>query len=249
MLRSGHRQLHVLFSFLTILSLVLSQLLPFLPSSGIALARGETQSTSRQDALAGLAAAMPTSTKTAPRPTQTLVATKTPTSTKSAPRPTQTPVAPKSPTPKPGPNQVTTPRRSSPIMFIENVGQFGAGARFQVRGSGGAMYLAEDGIWLTALEQQKENIEQNPKKIADQRIQTSQKETPRKGVNLKQSFLGANPHPRLEPFNRLNTRVSYFIGKDQSKWQRNVPVWGGVRYRDLYPGIDLEITSEKGQLV
>jgi hypothetical protein len=26
-------------------------------------------------------------------------------------------------------------------------------------------------------------------------------------------------------------------------------VWGGVRYKDLYPGIDLEITSEKGQMV
>ena len=28
-----------------------------------------------------------------------------------------------------------------------------------------------------------------------------------------------------------------------------VPVWGGVRYKDLYPGIDLEITGENGQLV
>lgn len=28
-----------------------------------------------------------------------------------------------------------------------------------------------------------------------------------------------------------------------------MPVWGGLRYTDLYPGIDLEITGEKGQMV
>ena len=28
-----------------------------------------------------------------------------------------------------------------------------------------------------------------------------------------------------------------------------MPVWGGVRYVDLYPGVDLEITSEGGQMV
>jgi hypothetical protein len=28
-----------------------------------------------------------------------------------------------------------------------------------------------------------------------------------------------------------------------------VPVWGGVRYVNLYPGVDLELTSEGGQMV
>ena len=47
----------------------------------------------------------------------------------------------------------------------------------------------------------------------------------------------------------MDTRVSYFTGHDPVKWQAGVPVWGGVRYVDLYPGLDLEITSENGQLV
>jgi hypothetical protein len=34
--------------------------------------------------------------------------------------------------------------RSSPVMFIENVGQFDDRARFQVRGGMGTMWLAED---------------------------------------------------------------------------------------------------------
>ena len=39
-----------------------------------------------------------------------------------------------------------------PGMFIENVGQWDDGARFQVRGGDGTMWLAEDAIWLTVVE-------------------------------------------------------------------------------------------------
>jgi hypothetical protein len=63
------------------------------------------------------------------------------------------------------------------------------------------------------------------------------------------TFPGANPHPRLEPFDRLDTVVSYFIGNDPDQWHPDVPVWGGVRYKDLYPGIDLELTCENDRLV
>jgi len=69
---------------------------------------------------------------------------------------------------------------------------------------------------------------------------------PRKVVNLKLSFVGANPHPRLEPFNRLEAKVSYFLGDAPEKWYPDVPVWGGVRYVDLYPGIDLLIGKDEG---
>jgi len=42
--------------------------------------------------------------------------------------------------------------RSSPVMFIENVGQFADGARFQVRGADRIIWLAEDGLWVTVVE-------------------------------------------------------------------------------------------------
>ncbi|MCB0153152.1 MAG: SBBP repeat-containing protein, partial [Anaerolineae bacterium] len=50
-----------------------------------------------------------------------------------------------------------------------------------------------------------------------------------------------------EPFNRLDTQLSTFYGSDPSRWQTDIPVWGGVRYRDLYPGFDLEVSGENGQ--
>jgi len=148
--------------------------------------------------------------------------------------------------------RVSAALRSAPVMFIENVGQFDERARFQVRGGMGTMWLAEDAIWVTVFEQGSRGAEEQGSGGAEENAPLHLRPPapqPKRGVNLRLSFPGANPHPRLEPFDRLDTVVSYFIGNDPAKWRTNVPVWGGVRYKDLYPGIDLEITSENGQMV
>ena len=43
--------------------------------------------------------------------------------------------------------------RASPGMFIQNIGQFADGARFQVRGGDRTIWLAEDAIWVTVVEE------------------------------------------------------------------------------------------------
>jgi len=137
--------------------------------------------------------------------------------------------------------------RSSPVMFIQNVGQFDERALFQVRGGDKIIWLTEDGIWVTVPEKPPRPKEPLQARRFDQ--EAGAEEPPRKAVNIKLSFPGANPHPRLEPFHRLDTVVSYFIGNDPAKWRVAVPVWGGVRYVGLYPGVDLELRGENGQVV
>jgi hypothetical protein len=68
----------------------------------------------------------------------------------------------------------------------------------------------------------------------------------RKGREPQTLLCRRQPHPRLEPTTRLETKVSYFLGKDPASWHADVPVWGGVRYVDLYPGVDLEIGYHVG---
>jgi hypothetical protein len=131
------------------------------------------------------------------------------------------------------------------VMFIENVGQFAAGARYQVRGGNSTIWLAEDALWVSML--QAPDTSQTPAFSAGEEQKMS--ETPRQGANIKLSFEGANLHPTLEPINRLETSVNYFIGNDPDQWKSDVPAWGGVRYKDLYPGIDLEVSSKDGQVV
>ncbi|MBI4671755.1 MAG: SBBP repeat-containing protein [Chloroflexi bacterium] len=147
------------------------------------------------------------------------------------------------------PARVSTALAHTPVMFIENAGQFDAGARFQVRGGDGALFLADDALWVTLFEKPKADAAPAPELHDPTRANAPQANTPQKGVNLRLSFVGANPQPHLEPFDRLDTHVSYFTGSDASQWHPDVPVWGGVRYKDLYPGIDLELTSENGQMV
>ncbi|MDO8671764.1 MAG: hypothetical protein Q7O66_10100 [Dehalococcoidia bacterium] len=134
-------------------------------------------------------------------------------------------------------------------MFIENVGQFDAGARFEVRGRSSSVYLANDEIWLTVQEFAQTRAASVEANRAEELLLAEKQPPELKAVNLKLTFSGANPDPILEPFNRLDTHVSYFIGSDPEKWRSDVPVWGGVRYKDLYPGIDLEVTSDGGRMV
>ena len=134
-------------------------------------------------------------------------------------------------------------------MFIENVGQFDRSVRFQFRGAGGTIWLAEDAMWLTVVEQvESGNYARSPDPgmaspgaVADP--------TSLQGVNLRLSFVGSNPDTWPQPFQRLGTHVSYFAGSDPDSWHSNVPVWGGVRYKDLYPQTDLELTVQHGVMV
>jgi len=146
---------------------------------------------------------------------------------------------------------------SAPLMFVENVGQFDERARFQVRGGNATIHLAEDAVWVTLVEKPPSPQSLSPDPQAGMAPLPTpapggggrDENQPGRGVNLKLSFVGANPRPQLEPFNRLDTHVSYFSGNDPAQWYADVPVWGGVRYGDLYPGVDLEMIGTNGQWV
>jgi hypothetical protein len=150
------------------------------------------------------------------------------------------------------PGSALTHRGRAALMFIANVGQFDAGALFQVRGAGASMFLAEDALWLTVVDPQlladaNQHAGEQGRPPALARAAGARATPALRGANIRLSFVGANPHPQLEAFDRLDTHLSYFLG-DQSRWRADVPVWGGVRYRDLYPGIDLELSGAQGRL-
>ncbi len=128
------------------------------------------------------------------------------------------------------------------VLFIENVGQFDPQARFQLRGGGKISYLSPGAIWMTYLETLPDNIRSKDYKSNRQMLNS-----PRNGVNLRISFVGANANPEMVGFNSIDTDFSYYVGNKPEQWHTHVPVWGGVRYKDIYPGVDLEISSEDDQ--
>jgi YD repeat-containing protein len=136
-------------------------------------------------------------------------------------------------------------------MFIENIGQFDPEAAFFLRGARGGAYFTQDEVWLTLLE---------PKDVSTVSQATSEGPKPestpsppisesgdRQGFNLRASFPDADPSLTIEGFDPLDAHISYFLGDDPDQWYPDVPVWGGIRYVNLYPGLDLEISASEGE--
>lgn len=139
----------------------------------------------------------------------------------------------------------------SSVMFVENAGQWHESVRFQAwNDSAGTMWLVEDAIWISVIEPDSSNqMAENNDRLAPKSPYMLSDETTLKGVNIRISFPGANPTPIIETLDSLDTTISYFIGNDPEHWQPAVPVWGGVRYKELWPGVDLEFGRQKGRLM
>ena len=158
----------------------------------------------------------------------------------------------------------------TPILFIENVGQFDEKAAFIAQVDQGQTFISNDAIWLklsnpTKDSEQVASKEGQSKKdnltdLSKGNSPTDPKSKPsptisstpapeskqQKGINVKLSFIGANSDAVVEGFDPQEAKVSYFLGNDPSKWMADVPVWGGIRYKQFYPGYDLEISGGTG---
>jgi hypothetical protein len=88
--------------------------------------------------------------------------------------------------------------------------------------------LADGALWLSLLE-------------APQGIETWPADGTIDGVALRLDFLGTSDAVRLEPFGPQTGHMSYLVGQDPASWTVGMPLWAGVRYHELYPGIDLVI--------
>ncbi len=129
------------------------------------------------------------------------------------------------------------PEASPSIQFVENVGQADPQARFTAQALGGTVHLAADAVWITVIDPLPTSLAEDP----DDRPALE-------GAHLRLSFNDANPDAAIVPFGAQATLISYLRGPEGgSDWHPSVPVWSGVRYEELYPGVDLEISSDAGE--
>jgi hypothetical protein len=117
-----------------------------------------------------------------------------------------------------------------PLMFEPNQGQTDARVKFLARGGGYGLYLtAQDAV--LALQHS----------ASDSRHSTA-------GTSaLRMKLVGANsadPNGEIQ----LPGKSNYLIGNDPEKWHRDIPQFARVRYRNVYPGIDLVYYGNQGRL-
>ena len=70
----------------------------------------------------------------------------------------------------------------------------------------------------------------------------------RPGNILRMRLVGANAEPQIKGLDPLAGRTNYFIGNDRTKWRTNIPTYGKVEYRSVYPGIDLVYYGNRTRL-
>src|SRR5262249_34355341 len=65
---------------------------------------------------------------------------------------------------------------------------------------------------------------------------------------LRLRFLGAAATPELTATDQLEGRVNFLLGDDPAHWHTDLPTYGSLVYRALYPGIDLYYSGAEGTL-
>ena len=112
-----------------------------------------------------------------------------------------------------------------PLHFEVNQGQAAQDVRFVSRSNGRALLL-----------------KQNEAQLVLPNKKNKQPDV------LKMKLAGANDNPIAEGLDELQGRTNYFIGNDKTKWQKDVPTYGRVKYSNVYDGVDLVYYGNQREL-
>jgi uncharacterized protein (TIGR03437 family) len=70
----------------------------------------------------------------------------------------------------------------------------------------------------------------------------------RSSAEFRLRWVNGNPRAGIEGASPLSGSVSYFLGNDPGRWRTGLRRYGEVRYREVYPGIDLVFHTRTGPL-
>ncbi|HEV3468308.1 MAG TPA: hypothetical protein VG148_03235, partial [Pyrinomonadaceae bacterium] len=133
-----------------------------------------------------------------------------------------------------------------PLAFEANRGQTAEAVNFLARGAGYTLFLKPDEA-VFALSRQSappREDEQGEERQAGAPPSRAA-ETP---AVLRMRLVGADAGAAAEGADELGGKVNYLVGDDPAKWRTGVPTFARVRYRGVYPGIDLVYYGNQRQL-
>ena len=61
-------------------------------------------------------------------------------------------------------------------------------------------------------------------------------------------FVGANAVVTVEPLDELPGKVNLFVGRDSHHWISGASTFSHLRYKNVYPGIDVVFYGKQGHL-
>jgi gliding motility-associated-like protein len=130
----------------------------------------------------------------------------------------------------------------APVEFIENKGQWNEWFSYKAATPAGDVYLEKDGFRYVL-----QDGDNNFKVDYYHHGQTTVKPTLKFHV-YKVTFEGANI-PEMRGEKEQKVYYNYFLGNDPSKWKSEIHPFYAINYNQLYNGIDMHISSEKGNII
>ncbi len=106
-----------------------------------------------------------------------------------------------------------------PLRFEANLGQMNSEVRYAARSGGVTLLLTSHGPSF--------------------RLPGSRR--------LDVSLLNSNHAPEIEPLDRSSARIDSYVGSP-GRWRTHIPSYARVRYRSVYPGVDVEYYGNQGRL-
>lgn len=111
------------------------------------------------------------------------------------------------------------------LSFEANQGQTESRVKFLSRGDGYTLFLTQEEAVLSLRQKQ----DQQP-------------------AIVRMKLAGANRNPEAVGEEKLPAKVNYFSGRDRTGWTSNIATYAKVKYREVYPGVDMVYYGNQRQL-
>ncbi|HYO50949.1 MAG TPA: YCF48-related protein [Chloroflexia bacterium] len=132
-----------------------------------------------------------------------------------------------------------------PLSFEANAGQADPQVRFLARQPQGTLLFADESVYIVIPNSTGEAAKPDTKRASGMELASVGSET---FSLVRLQFLGANPDPQVDGGSLLPGKVNYLLGNTPSEWHTNLPAYGGITYRDIYPGISLDYSGTRSAL-
>ena len=131
-----------------------------------------------------------------------------------------------------------------PLFFEPNCGQTDARAKFVAHAAGATVFLTATGAVVEEIHHDLSKALHGPAAL-DGRAHVRPKLG---GFAVAMNFAGADPRASAEGTDKLPGISNYFIGNHPANWKTGIPNYERVRYRSIYPGVDLVYYGNQGRL-
>lgn len=124
------------------------------------------------------------------------------------------------------------------VPFIENKGQYSKEVRFYAKTFGGTVFVNKDGeivYWLPNYEEKTADMRRGLGDGKEKAVVTG-------GVALRERLMGADVK-EIKGEGASETKVSYFVGSDPSRWRSGLKTYNLVSLGEVYEGVEVKLKA------